>query len=242
MVIQTQWMFTCHLTRWRLDRQTEEVTNNTTLAHLAVKCNKNSSKGNPSGWRKSLYPLSNFATIDAYYLEKLWDLPNTCLAYLAFFKACVMRSRRMMTILFGATERWLEKNVCSLPTTLILKNNLPLPLSNHYRSLQSTLKYRKQDKMLVTEGHHLVFAWLLDLRTKCCTILQQSDDRKIWNFRSFWRALHPRGNMYVHGEASTILHPRNNDRKTVIRRQLPRRPTDGHLVTSIKSHDSGLAT
>ena len=85
MVIQTQWMFTCHLTRWRLDRQTEEVTNKTTLAHLVVKCNKNSSKGNPSGWRKSLYPLSNFATIDAYYLEKLWDLPNTCLAYLAFF-------------------------------------------------------------------------------------------------------------------------------------------------------------
>lgn len=89
-----------------------------------------------------------------------------------------MRSRRMM-ILFGATERWFERNVCSLPTTLILKNNLPLPLSNHYQSLQSTLKYRKQDKMLVTEGHHLVFAWLLDLRTKCCTILQQSDNRKI---------------------------------------------------------------
>lgn len=239
MVIQTQLMFTCHLTRWRLDRQTEEVTNNTTLAHLVVKCNKNS--GNPSGWRTSLYPLSNFATIDAYYLEKLWDLPNTCLAYFAFFKACAMRSRRMM-ILFGATERWFERNVCSLPTTLILKNNLPLPLSNHYRSLQSTLKYRKQDKMLVTEGHHLVFAWLLDLRTKCCTILQQSDNRKIWNFRSFWRALHPRGNLYVHGEASTILHARNNDRKTVIRCQLPRRSTDGHLVTSIKSHDSGLAT
>lgn len=68
--------------------------------------------------------------------------------------------------------------------------------------------------------------------------------RDISNSRSIRRALHTRGNMYVHGEAPSVLHPGKNDRKTIIRHQLPRGPTHGHHVTlglntstySIRSH------
>jgi len=58
--------------------------------------------------------------------------------------------------------------------------------------------------------------------------------QNIWdisNYRSGRLTLHTRGNMYVHGEASSVLHPGKNDRKTVIRHQLPRRSFNGHHVT-----------
>jgi len=54
--------------------------------------------------------------------------------------------------------------------------------------------------------------------------------RVISTFRSFRRALYTRGDVYVHGETTSVLDPGKNDRETVIRYQLPRRSADRHGV------------